>query len=93
MLLDKKTVHPVNEYVGLSKKRHGLTLSGKLRKVKPCLRVFSIIRLEYPACNTRRQFFHHFLDITSCIVDGELDDLAPGRGNAVQLYAVSCVCP
>ena len=38
-------------------KRHGLTLNGKIRKVKPCRQVFSIIRLEYPECNTRRWFF------------------------------------
>ena len=50
-------VLPSNAQVGLRKKRHGLTLYGKIRKVKPCLPVFSIIRLEYPECNIPRWFF------------------------------------
>jgi DNA-directed RNA polymerase specialized sigma24 family protein len=39
-------VHPDNVYIGLCEKRHGLTLCGKIRKVKPCLQAFSIILLE-----------------------------------------------
>ena len=38
-------------------KRHGLTLNGKILEVKPCLPVFSIIRLGYPECNIQRWFF------------------------------------
>ena len=52
-----KMVLPDNAQMALRRKRHGLTLTGKTRKVKPCLQVFSIIRSEYLECNIRRRFF------------------------------------
>ena len=41
----------------MRKKGHGLTLNGKIRKVRPCLQVFSNIRPECLECNTKKCVF------------------------------------